>query len=465
MPASLAILGGGASGALVATQLLRLARRPLLVALVERGGGLARGVAYGTRWASHLLNVPAGRMSALPDDPAHFVRWLERERPEVGLGELDFAPRALYGEYLEATLRQAQSAAQPGVVLEALDDEVIRLDPWVGGVAVDLRRGASRRVSGVALAPGNASPEDPPQVSAAVRASGRWRSDPWAPHAFEGIQGGEPVLLLGSGLTAVDAVLALEESGHRGPITALSRRGLLPLGHRRGSASQPWEPPAACWPITARGWLRAFRERAGREAAGESGDWRSAVDGARAITARIWTSLPINERRRFQRHLQAYWDVHRHRMAPQIAARLAALRGSGRLELVAGRLRDLRVWPDGLEVGWSRRGSGASEVQRFGCAINCTGPSFAHGWAADPWLADLLARGHACLDPLGLGLRCSPEGEVFASSGMPSSRLLTLGPPLKGTLWETVAIPEIRSQADHVARRLLALAEADDRTG
>ena len=110
-PVDVAIVGGGACGTLVAVQLLRQAHAPWRIALIERSGALARGIAYGPAESCHLLNVPAAGMSALPDDEGHFVRW-------SGAAPDAFVARPVYGAYLEALLTDAHARASPGVVLQ-----------------------------------------------------------------------------------------------------------------------------------------------------------------------------------------------------------------------------------------------------------------------------------------------------------------------------------------------------------
>ncbi len=460
-PRTLAVLGGGASGCLVATQLLRRAASPVRVMLIERGDRLARGVAYGTAHPSHLLNVPAGRMSAFADDASHFVRWLAREPATASLGPSDFAPRVAYGNYLQACLEEAITAARPGVELQVLTDEALRLEAGSEAVTVHFRRNPPVRALGVVLAIGNPPATDPPAAAPELLASDHWRGNPWAPQACERIPRESAVLLLGTGLTMVDVILALDDRGHRGPIVALSRRGLLPRTHVFGAVAAPWELPRADWPRTVRGWLRRLRERAKAEDARTRGRWRSAIDGLRGITPRLWSELPAAEKRRFLRHLQPYWDSHRHRMAPAAGDRLRSLQKVGRFIVLAGRVTALEGSATGVDLRFTPRGGTKPEERRgFAAVFNCTGPSFARAAVEDALLRGLVECGLARVDPLGLGLDATPRGELVGATGEVAFRLLTLGSPLKGALWESIAIPEIRIQSDAVARRLLGLLRA-----
>lgn len=450
------IVGGGASGCLVAAQLLRRARSPRRIVLVERREALCRGVAYSTSSTSHLLNVPADRMSAFEDDPLHFVRWLAQQGPRPILGPLDFAPRPLYGRYLQTVLEEAIGNALSGVTLEVRKDEAVQIAVERDGVEVRFRRSAPLRAQAAVLAVGNPPPAEPREATPAVIASGRWRRDPWEPGALEGIPRDRAVFLLGTGLTMVDAVLALEDGGHRGPLVAVSRRGLLPQSHSRETTGAACPPLSGSEPRNASSWLRLLRERSAAGLDGTGGDWREAVDGLRGSTMQIWLDLPAEEKRRFLRHLQPYWDVHRHRTAPEVRQRLGTLLDSGRLEVCAGRVKELSPTAEGIDVRWVPRGPRSPERMTSAAAvINCTGPSFARSVAEMPLVSDLLARGTARLDPLGLGLDATPHSELLSAGGEVMKSLLVLGPPLKGVLWESIAVPEIRTQAELLARRLL----------
>ncbi len=444
------MVGGGASGCLVATQLLRLAQAPLRVVVVEGSPHLGRGIAYrATRHAYHLLNVPAGRMSAFADDPSHFLHWLNRRQPAARFGPSDFVERSLYGWYLRETLAEATRRARRDVELAIVADEATRLELEGDGVVLHFRQSTPLVARAAVLAIGNSLPSQP-LLAAGLRRD-RWRADPWVPEALEGIPPHGRILLLGSGLTMVDVALALADRGHRGRLVALSRRGLLPRAHSREAARWPAAVPAGHLPDSARGWLRFVRTRAAADG------WRDAVDGLRPVTQQAWRTLSIAEKRRFLRHLQPYWDVHRHRMAPEVARRVDALLAANRLSVFAGRLQSLREAADGLDATWVPRGAAATAaLPGLAAVVNCTGPSFLRSASENPLLRDLVSRSLARLDALGLGLDASADGVVVSPTGEGFGRLFTLGPPLMGVLWETTAIPEIRVQAEQLARRVLA---------
>ncbi|MCY1044465.1 FAD/NAD(P)-binding protein [Corallococcus sp. bb12-1] len=485
-PQDVIIIGAGASGTLLAACLLRGARSPLRVTLVEKGERIGRGVAYSTTSARHLLNVPAGRMSAWVEDPEHFLRWLRAEAPDTLASA--FAERRRYGQYLEAVLKEAAQKAASGVLLETVHDEVTAAVDTGNGVKLSLASGATLEGRGVVLALGNALPADLRVPDGGLYASARHHRSPWAPGALEGIGPEEEVLLIGTGLTMVDTVLSLGERGHRGRVHALSRHGLLPHAHRVSGAKAPpaAEPlrirellrsvrremdrcrdaetatqaavpqdgAAPFSTLRIRDVLRAMRQEVDAQVA-EGADWRAAVDALRPVTTPLWQRLPYAERQRFLRHLRTHWEVHRHRMAPEIHETLEGWLRDGRLLLHSGRVLGFDLAPGAVTVRLRPRGQREAQVLRVDHVINCTGPESSLSSRSQPLLRGLLEAGLARSDSLGMGLATAGDGAVLDSKGRPSSHFFTLGPPRRGDLWETTAVPEIRTQARDLADHLL----------
>ncbi|QDE95235.1 hydroxyacylglutathione hydrolase [Myxococcus xanthus] len=473
-----AIVGGGASGTLLAVHLLRSARAPLHVALVERSARAGLGLAYSTTSPCHLLNVPAARMGAFADDPEHFLRWVRRELPDTAPGA--FISRQRYGRYLESVLREARAQAAQGVHLEVVTSDVASVEETDdGAVCVALASGGHLEARTVVLALGNALPSNLRVPDGGLYASRRYHRSPWAQDALQGVSATDDVLLIGTGLTMVDTVLSLVEQGHQGHIHALSRHGLLPHVHQetpRAGATTYASPGI-------REALRALRQEVRRErgdmsatgthsvpvrirpilhllrrevrrAAEAGADWRTVVDALRPVTIPLWQRLPVGERQRFLRHLRSYWDVHRHRMAPSIGETVERLRREGRLTLHAARVRGFALEASGVEVRVRPRGQGGEEALRVQHVINCTGPEGAMT-RGHPVLGGLVETGLVCPDVLGMGLATDADGALLNAGGRASGRLYTLGPPRRGELWETTAVPEIRGQARELAWHLL----------
>jgi len=424
--ATAAVIGGGLSGALQAIHLLREGARRVL--LIERAGVPGRGVAYGTDRPEHLLNVPARRMSAFPDEPDHFVRWYAARG---GTAE-DFAPRMLFGDYVVALLGEA------GAELEIVHGEGVD----VNGAEVVLADGRRIAAEAVVLAPGNLPPATPRGIDPEAL-GGLWMADPWAGAVADGLGDGDTILLIGTGLTAIDAALTLEANGFGGRILAVSRRGLVPRAH---GLREPMTAPQEALPSDCVGLLRRVRRRA------DEIGWRSAVHELRNVTQGIWAHAPEAERRRFLRHLRPWWDVHRHKIAPAVAATIGRMQAEGRLAFAAGRIAAIE--PDGL-VRWRRRGQCATETLRASRIVNCTGPEHDVLRAGEPLLDALIARGRIRPDPLRIGVDVDPDCRAIDAAGAPSDRLYAIGPVTRATFWERVAVPDIRVQTQAVARRIV----------
>ena len=458
-PRSIAVVGAGFSGMAVAVHLLRQLRVPATIWLVNRTGRFGRGLAYGTNSRDHLLNVPAGRMGLDPAHESGFIDYLQRCGAPYQAS--DFVPRRLYGHYLESELLAAQTAACRGVELQLVSHAVTSITPSAdsGPVQLTLDDGSELPVDLVALAFGNLPPETPGLVEPHWRSSGRLIEDPWARQALQAVAPGDALLLLGTGLTAFDVVTDLLDRGHSGPLYMLSRRGLMPQRHRQ----QETAPAARLVPDdflassgSVRAAMRAVRKliRAA-EAAGH--DWRDVIGGLRPHTPRLWQQLDGPQRAQFLRHVRPIWEVHRHRAAPEIHARLDAAVHRGQLVQLAGRLVDgghhaAQQW----QVSYRPRGSTQARALAVDWIVNCTGPSGNLLRSTDPLVRQLLASGQLQPDPLSQGLRVGAGGGLLDTQGRASEHLFYVGPLLKADLWEATAVPELRRHAKALAERLTA---------
>lgn len=414
-----AIVGAGYSGTIAAVEIARASPGAEII-LIEKSGRFAAGAAYGTTSPGHLLNVRARNMSALADSPDHFADWAVGE----GFGADDYVPRRDFRRYLAALLDSA-----PGV--RRVTGEAVAVED--GAVAL----GSGERIAceSAVLAGGN-YPSRLPAVFGPSAIDDPWSADGAAAVARAAAAGGD-LLLVGTGLTMVDMAISLEEAGFEGRIAAVSRRGLVPRAH----VSPPLPPYERKPPERLGALVREVRSHV---------PWRASVDGLRPHSADLWRGLSESEQRRFLRHLRPWWDVHRHRIAPAVAARIAAMREVGRLEVMAGRIAGV----DGESVTIARRGGGKLK-RSFAAAVNCTGPEGDIRRVEDRLIQGLIASGRARSDRLGLGLEVDPESRVLGEG--PSPALYALGPLTRGAFWEIVAVPDIRGQAAGVARSIAAL--------
>ncbi|MFC0531533.1 FAD/NAD(P)-binding protein [Phytohabitans kaempferiae] len=423
------IVGGGPAGTLTALALLR--HTDQRVVLVDPAERLGPGTAFATREPHHLLNSRAGAMSAAPDAPADFVDWCHRSGYRVSANA--FQARGWFGDYLADRL--AGAFQRHGDRLLHRRAHVLRIVPG-GQWRLQLTAGPEQRADHVVLAIGHAPPRFPLVAQAPVREAPGYVATPWEAHALDGIAAGDRVLLLGTGLTAVDVVLSLIARGHRGQITAVSRHGLLPLPHL-GSPAGPLPPPLPGAP-TVRELLRQFRTVA-------VDDWRSLVDRVRLQAEPLWRGLPLDERRRFLRHALRLWEVHRHRCAPWAANAIDRTRDAGLLMVHKGGPTAIRTVGRAFDVDLG------GEPQGFDVVVNCTGPGHPAGI---PLVRTLVADGLARADPLGLGVDVDLDGRLVPYDGGTSPAPYVVGALRLGQWLETTAIPEIRQQAHHVARAI-----------
>lgn len=459
---SIAVVGAGFSGTILVAHLLRRSRGGLRVYLINRSGRLARGVAYGTRSSTHVLNVPAGRMSAFADDEGDFLRFVQRRDATIQGGS--FVPRHLYGDYLEHILLSAQSQCARGTVLAHVADEVTDIEEGATGTLVRLKHGAPLTVDHVVIAAGNYPPTVPTLPDRRFLDDPRFVADPWKPLALDGIVGRGPVAIIGTGLTMVDVALDLATRGHAENMIAISRRGLLPQPHRQGTTAPSYGhlPPDLIGAApSAANYLRAIRRHV-RRLAREGVDWREVVASLRPVTPQLWRALSDHEKARFLRHLRPYWEVHRHRMAPELWAMLQAQISSGKLKIVPARLTSIEAETDGLRVFMRRRGARQNESVLVSSVVNCTGPESDVRRLKDPLIGKLLQRGMSSCDAAGLGLRVDEGYHMLRADGSSSAQMSLAGPLLKGEFWEATAVPELRVHAAKLAERLveeLSLAE------
>jgi uncharacterized NAD(P)/FAD-binding protein YdhS len=444
-PFDVAVIGAGASGTLVVTHFSRHAAPGARLALIGSGSRPGRGVAYETPYLANLLNVPAANMSAFPENRLHFVRWLSTRLP--GSGATTFAPRSVYGDYLAEILEETLHSK----TVQLVDATATNLNFSDGIWSVQLQNGSSILARSIVLAIGNALiPAAPLDVSSIAP---HYYGNPWGVDTLKGLACTAPVLLIGTGLTMVDVALSLRESGHDGPIHAVSRHGRL-YQHHKPYAQQPLQEIDDKFrtPLAALRWVRSTIQQ--MESAG--GDWRAVIDSLRPHTTQIWQTWSLRQRGSFLRHARNLWDIHRHRMAPQVATQLKQLLADGILQIHAGRLVNAET--DGTRARITIRSSQAGDtfviaVERV---INCTGPTRNFTTTDIPLIAGLREQGWLTPDPLRLGIETDKDGRLIGVDGKTTPFLFTLGPLRIPGLFESIAIPELRVQAAELAQLLVS---------
>jgi len=458
--ADILIVGGGLSGAMLAAQLLRLpGKRSLLV--IEPRAELGRGEAYSAVELGHTLNGNAARMSVDPDNADDLTQWLteyiasggwpESDEQHVPVSEL-FPPRGIFGLYVQQRLAEAQAlGALNGSTVEHVRAEVVDLQTLDDSVRLSLSDGQRLQGAYAVLATGMFPAARTPQTeSSGLNAAAL---DPWDVAAMRELDPQSTVLIIGSGLTMVDAVVSLEQAGHRGPIEVFSRHGLLPHVRR--------QPPA--WADflaedhsirTPRQLVRELRRHC-RDAIAQGVDWQAPLDTVRAHIGRLWSQATDGQRRQFVRHVRPWWESHHHRSPPLSAQLVARLHGEGRLRIQAASFKGLELASGGVSIRIRRRGEAQTVVVSGAALINSSGIEYDWRRVARPLPQQLLARGLVRPGPLALGIAAAVDGAVLCGDGQVARRLFAMGPPLRGMWWESTAVTDVASQAKALALRLV----------
>lgn len=460
---TIAIVGGGFSGTVLAANLLRRATQtPTRLLLIEREADVGCGVAYRNDPLQRrlLLNVTAGRMSATSAAPLEFLQFAQRRLPNATAE--DFLPRALYGEYIQEVLLAAELSAPRSIRLERIRSDAVRIRriDRTRPLQLELANGRTIVADQIVVASGNPPPARL-RVCDALEGANGYIDDPWLPGALDRARG--DVLLIGTNLTMADVALTLAARADVQRVHAVSRHGLVPP---RQTAFRPdaFKGDGSALLLVASSSLRSL-SRAVRALAEEAeragGDWREAITFVRNLAPRIWQRLPERDRARFLRHLRAYWDIHRHRLPPQTVARLTELRERNRLHVRAARIESCAAAGERIRVRYRGRGAAQSTDLVVDTVINCTGPDYDLARTREPLWRNLVDTGLAVRDPLGLGVKTGANGALFDADGWPGPHLYYLGPMLRADHWEATAAAELRVHAEQLAGALMQSDRAD----
>lgn len=449
-----AIVGGGAAGVLAALHLLRQAVVMLRIVLIEPQSLLAQGVAYATRRPEHLLNVPAGNMSAFADSPDDFVDYLRQARccPHIADADLPqaYVSRLHYAVYLRERLAQAQAGSKAR--LQRVSARVDALDKRADGLVLHLDSGNAIHAEAMVLAVGNAL--RPLPLRGATSLHHAHRREAWDTDAIAALAPEASVCIVGSGLSMADSVVSLCAHGHRGPVHVVSRHGLMPLPHAAGPAADFDPAPLLQMPLRQR--MRILRQHA-REAAQRGIPWQSVMEQVRPLGQALWQSLSVPDQLRFLRHLVRYWDVHRHRVAAEVNAQLQTMRASGQLRLHRARLDTAFSTGACVQVN-AKTAQGRLLQLDVHQLVNATGMEMRVQSMRNRLLQQLLGAGHGRAGPHGIGVDTADDGSLIDASGRADPRIRVIGSLRIGQLWESLAVPELRVQAQDAAAQLAGLA-------
>ena len=418
------IVGGGASGLLVAVNLLRKSD-DCEVTIIEPNEKLGLGVAYSTLDPDHLLNVPAGRMSGLVEEPKSLCDW-------AGVGENDFISRQQYGKYLEFLLaREIKDSKR----FKHVQSRAVDVNESTAEITCKLENGEEVRGDALVLALGNSESIVPTSFDGLPR-SKRVVRDVWR----EGLATEfDSVAVIGTGLTFYDIALSILRDRPNAKVHGISRNGLLPLPHLRHRA------PALDVPDSARKSAKGIRDYL----TGMGEKWREAQDGIRHDLQEIWANFPDAEKKSFINEHFRWWNSLRHRSAPEIDERISEALANGKIVIHKAGVNSIESQGEVLKIELTTGGA-----LTVGQVVNCCGNQF---FATQPLIETLVQKGVLARGPLDFGIACDVKTlAIKDNNGKVNKRIFGIGPILVGELLETTAIPEIKSEAELVARELLS---------
>lgn len=454
------IIGGGFTGTMTAVQLIERTTEPIQIFLVNERGTLNKGIAYDPYSRKHLLNVTTRRMSAFPNKPDHFLEHVmsipEFQRKDHSLIADSFLPRAVYGDYLVQVWKQAlQLAERKQVNVQVIQCAVTDLQYVDQTYVLRTESSGDLAVDTCVIATGNNLPRDPKIRNRSFFPSPRYFKDPWNISSVQGVQEDLPVLIIGNGLTMVDTVLGLLEQGFKGVIHSISPNGFNILPHRHTGFKYSHLTDQLPLKFTLHELVGLVNRHV--KAVREYGiTAEPVIDSLRPYTQQIWKKLSREERILFMNRLRHLWGVARHRIPLNTYDKIQQLRIEGRLKVSSGTITDLFEHADLIRVEFHDKKEGKDKQLIVSRIINCTGPETNYMQLENCFLKNGLVSGLLVQDDLKLGLRANTETyEVINAEGNSQPELYTVGANLRGELWESTAVNELRVQAEKLADRIL----------
>jgi len=470
-PQRIGIVGGGFSGTLSLANLVKAAEVPLIIEWFDESKTLTSGVAYGTQDNSHLLNVRADRIGAFAGKPDGFFLWLQSEEGKMNAAKFypnkeikgeSFVPRMLYSAYLKSILQETlQSADAKSIEIRTNNISVVDAvyNKETKQLILSAERGGIEKempVDALILATGNLPPRQFSFQPGLIRGITHYVANVWQPgldniypEKVNQLSADDEIVIIGTGLTMVDSVLTLRKKGYKGTITAISRHGWIPASHALAKSYPQWgwTIDSSQAPQSVLEMFRRLRQEV-KKAADSGYDWRSVIDSLRPVTQTLWRCLSNTEKRKFLVRLFTLWNIHRHRMAPEIYAEIKAMQQSGTLKVVPGRIYYVGSDEQGLTVVYRKRGVNRVETIRAALILNCTGPEYDIAASSHRLLKNLRDRRLVSVDSLRMGISTTETG---AAEGRASDTIYPVGTLLVGELLECTAVPELREQASNVA--------------
>lgn len=450
------IIGGGFTGMMTAVHLMQQSAA-CEVTIFNDEETFGRGIAYNPYSDKHLLNVITSKMSAYPGNADHFLDWV-MEQPEFmdkdrKLIANAFMPRGVFGKYLMHVWETAVYNSDGKCVISKIFSQVTGLDVNDSFVSLTLDNGAQMEFDYCVVTSGNNVPRNPRIKSPQFYDSPNYFQNPWKEKSVLGLTD-KPVLIVGNGLTMVDTVLSLMEQGFKGQIYSISPNGfnILPHRHIGMKYSKMAEEISMNMTLLELVSLANKHIKIAREY-GVSAE--PVIDSFRPYTQKLWHNFTDREKSTFMGRLRHLWGATRHRIPLHSFEKLQKLRAGDRLHIHSGSLIDINENVDGITVEYHDRQDGATKTMVVGRIINCTGPESDFAKLESGFLKGCVLNNTLKQDALKLGIVTDVATfGIIGPDGRPYSNLFTIGSNLRGELWETTAVHDLREQAEKLAHQI-----------
>lgn len=444
---TIVIIGGGWSGTLTAIQLLEKSKT-LSVKIINSGQPLGLGVAYSTTEEEHLLNVPAGKMSPFPNNPTHFIDWLVKNGHSAKNLEGQFIPRLVYGKYISELISLYKGNKQ----LEVINAKAIDIIKQGATYTVLLSNNTAIPADKIVLALGNFLPANPKSETLTFYDNKKYFQNPWSPSYLNNIDLKQDILLIGTGLTMVDNVLSLKKRGFTGKFFVVSPRGYTPASHGKADTYPDFYNELKGTNLAE--IFKTVRKHL-KIASSKNSSWRGVIDSLRPYAQEIWVTRTLKEKQQFVSHIRHIWGVARHRLPVKIYNEINDLKTQGQLEIIGGRIVDMQEKNGPIAIYIQLRKSSAIRELVVSGVVNCTGPQTNYKELKDQLVINLLSKQMIIPDDLKMGIKTTLNGQVLQQEHTASTDIYALGSLLRGVLWETTAVPEIRQQAESIAQQII----------
>ncbi len=456
------IIGGGFSGLMVAYHLIINSKSQITIHIIDDNFKNGKGIAYSCNSSELILNVTAGKMSAINSDPDHFLNWASKHADYINTEKKilsnAYLPRNFYGKYLESIWHEINTIAiNNKIIIDVLKKNAVDIDKVNNDFKVTFSDGNTETYSSCILSTGNQPPQNPTVFNQEILQSNIYYQNPWDEKIYNKINNKLPILIIGNGLSMVDTVIELKNIGFNNKIFSLSPHGYNILPHRTNDVT--YEDIKIEYKILNNiSLLNVLKlinfHRKKLRSLGVSAE--AVIDAIRPFSQEIWRKFTINEKRIFLNRLRHFWGVARHRLPMQIHDKIQNYRIKNELEIIAGKIIDANVINDEIKVLYTNRITNENSELIIGKIINCTGPEMNYSKCDNKLLLNCIRKGYIQQEDLNLGINIDVTSfQVKGHNNQIVKNLFTLGSSLRGELWESTSVTDIKIQAESVANIIL----------